>query len=792
MKPRFFLFPLLSLALSPSVIAADIIWKGTTDSTWTDGTNWLDGIAPAYGSDLSSDRLVIGNGTDFGAVYNPPGGETTTFGSGRGIIIGSTTQGPANLTVSSGTLKINGTGGDNPIMANGVSASVVINGGNLDISGHPVGFRLCGLGATGLTSELTISNGSFSSGTFDFFTAGTEGTSTVNLNSGGVLAVTRFLKGATATASTLNIDGGTLRARNTQTSPNLFLADLAGLQTIVKAGGVVIDSNTFDMTIAEVLEHDSLLDPLPDGGLTKNGAGTLSLSGANTFNGGLTVNAGTNLTPAFNRVTLNNDSAAGTGTITLADSYAEIRLFGTTGRSIANPIVISNTGDEKTLIFTQTGTATCSGPITINETTPDHFRVRVDSSTLTLSGKISGAGGINKYAGTSALQLTDSTNDFTGGARITAGTLDFASGALGTSGSIIMDGGFLRWGTGNTDDISGRIVMVDAKNAVFSTNGNDVTFATAIGNSSTGNFAKSTTSGTLTLNGTNTYTGTTSVGGGTLLVNGSLDAASAVTVTGGNLGGTGTIGGSVTIAASGSLAPGASAGTLTINGGLDISAMAGGAGKLKFELAALAGTNDQVTVGGALALGDLALDDLEVTNLGGLQAGTYTLVTSTGLTGTVDTTPAEIAAGFNGQLNINGNNLELVVTAASAGFAAWQSANSTAGGLGDDHDGDGVDNGTEWFLGGNNDTTGFTALPGVVNTLGTLSVTWVRHPDYPGFPGNYGTDFLVETSTSLATGSWVTAPQGTNPGEVEITGDNVKFTFPAGTKNFARLKITGP
>jgi hypothetical protein len=136
------------------------------------------------------------------------------------------------------------------------------------------------------------------------------------------------------------------------------------------------------------------------------------------------------------------------------------------------------------------------------------------------------------------------------------------------------------------------------------------------------------------------------------------------------------------------------------------------------------------------------------------------------------------------------DNVRLVATSAATGFAGWQAANGTSGAINGDHDNDGVPNGIEWFLGGNTDTTGFTALPGVSNTGGTLSVTWVRHPDYPDFPGNYGTDFVVETSATL-TGPWT---EESSPGNVTITGNDVTYTFPAplGAKNFARLKVTGP
>ena len=83
-------------------------------------------------------------------------------------------------------------------------------------------------------------------------------------------------------------------------------------------------------------------------------------------------------------------------------------------------------------------------------------------------------------------------------------------------------------------------------------------------------------------------------------------------------------------------------------------------------------------------------------------------------------------------------------------------------------------------------------VPGVVNNTGTLSITWVKSGAYTG---NYGIDFFVETSSTLATGSWTAIAASGTPSianTVYINGNNVTYTFPAGTKNFARLKVTGP
>jgi autotransporter-associated beta strand protein len=73
--------------------------------------------------------------------------------------------------------------------------------------------------------------------------------------------------------------------------------------------------------------------------MTKNTAGTVTLSGANTFNGGLTIKAGTVLGTT-------SASAFGAGNITLGDSAggsnSATLLVGTTGLTIANPIVLAS------------------------------------------------------------------------------------------------------------------------------------------------------------------------------------------------------------------------------------------------------------------------------------------------------------------------------------------------------------------------------------------------------------------------------------------------------------------
>ena len=127
--------------------------------------------------------------------------------------------------------------------------------------------------------------------------------------------------------------------------------------------------------------------------------------------------------------------------------------------------------------------------------------------------------------------------------------------------------------------------------------------------------------GTLTLTGICTNTGTTTISNGTLQVNGSL-YTNTVTVAGGTLAGVGVINGPVSVLAGGTISPGtnnATAGTLTVSNNLTLAA----GSVSSFGL----GTNsDRIVVKGNLALGGT----LNVTNFGGLVAGTNTLFTYTG------------------------------------------------------------------------------------------------------------------------------------------------------------------
>jgi hypothetical protein len=130
-----------------------------------------------------------------------------------------------------------------------------------------------------------------------------------------------------------------------------------------------------------------------------------------------------------------------------------------------------------------------------------------------------------------------------------------------------------------------------------------------------------------------------------------------------------------------------------------------------------------------------------------------------------------------------------IIASASGSYATWATTNGATGQtMEQDHDHDGVPNGIEYFLGGSANTTGVTALPGVVKAVdGKLSVTWTKSAD---FTGAYGTSYVIQTSDSL-TGTWDNEPA--TGGDVTLSGNDVVYTFPSSgpARKFVRLKVMG-
>ena len=133
---------------------------------------------------------------------------------------------------------------------------------------------------------------------------------TLNLN-GGVLTVREIISSNDAGNARVNFNGGLLRA--TGNTANLVGLGGANQRAQIRNGGARVDTNGFNVTIPEAIQHSDLAgDNAIDGGLTKVGIGTLTLTGANAYTGGTTISAGTlNVTTA---------ATLGSGGVTVADN----------------------------------------------------------------------------------------------------------------------------------------------------------------------------------------------------------------------------------------------------------------------------------------------------------------------------------------------------------------------------------------------------------------------------------------------------------------------------------------
>jgi uncharacterized repeat protein (TIGR02543 family) len=487
---------------------------------------------------------------------------------------------------------------------------------------------------------------------------------------------------------------------------------------------------------------------------TQTAGGTQTWATAANWQG-VSIPPGTGSTASYGMTVNFTANLAGNQTVGMAAT----RSFGGTLNvgTATNAYNFSNNTSVFRANSTNTGTATLnlSGG---NNTIQGTINLQVDGLV------------INNNATTGGVNLLRTLNNSTGvGTRSITVTLNAVEGATGV----------ITFGTANTDTRQGFEKLVVNQHAIFNNNGTvsgGLADDRALGRTLASYLADAITlnGGTMQLAGNNIYNISVNRGitlgelGGTLrgLTDQRHWTVDSIITGSGSL----TVGRPMVVGASGNVTLNAAntylgdtnvlGGTLIVTGGNAIPDTS----SLKITTGGLVDSNETTE-----AVSALFFDGVQQAN------GTW------GATGSG-------AANINDTFFTGSGVINVVPYVAPSGFATWQAANSTTGGLNEDHDNDGVANGVEWFLGGNADTTGFTPLPGITNTAGTLTVTWTQSADYPG---TYGTDFRLETSATLAN-PWTPATEGIGAGFVEINGNDVKFTFPAGVKNFARLVVTGP
>ena len=297
------------------------------------GSNSNQGLFVGYNANdtglytLTGGSLVLNNQSSVGAfgsgTFNQSGGTVAVNGNGLFLGLYSGGSGTYNL---SGTGSLSGAavivGGD---QGNG-TGFLHQTGGTINLSFLQIGQNAQG----GAMGTYTLDAGTATAGTVSVG-VNTSSTGTVNLNGGTLTAGTVVGQAGT---STFRFNGGTLQASGNSTT---FVSGLTN--AYVEAGGAVINTNGFNVTVAQTLLHDTALGTT-DGGLTKSGTGILTLSAANTYTGTTTVSAGT--------LAISGNGGLGKGNVTVA---ANATLTLATGVTAAHN---ASTGTTLTLAATST------------------------------------------------------------------------------------------------------------------------------------------------------------------------------------------------------------------------------------------------------------------------------------------------------------------------------------------------------------------------------------------------------------------------------------------------------
>ena len=379
-----------------------------------------------------------------------------------------------------------------------------VSGGSLVVTGSLASSAISLASGTGLT---------FGSAADTSYAGAISGDGSLTKAGSGILTVT----GVNTSTGATNVSQGTLVVGATNalssnsavtvacgatldlTSNNQRIAGLSGGGTVALGAATLTvntatdTANTFDGTISG------------SGGLTKTGAGTLTLSGNNTYTGatvivagiltlggssasssmavssGATLNFAPSTTVAYaggitgsghvtktgnSRLTLSGDNSGFTGDLTLVAGTVSIGSANNLGASAAS------------LIF-DGGTLAASAAVTIEQPT----KVNSGGGTLdnagnavTLSGSLSGSGNLTlSGSGTDTLSATFNGSTYTGTLRVNSatlylvdgetlsGTLDVASGAslsgVGMVGNLNMSGTISPGNSSGTLTVSGNYVQ---------------------------------------------------------------------------------------------------------------------------------------------------------------------------------------------------------------------------------------------------------------------------------------------------------------------------------------------
>jgi autotransporter-associated beta strand protein len=649
---------LTALAMAGRVKAAEKYWRiDGTSASWT-SSSW---------GTSSGGPFSVGWTAGDNAIFNTPSTTSNLITYVTATAIGNVTVNANTFVTAAGTLSTGGT----------ISTFTVADGVTLTWTNQTfpttagTGFIKAGNGTWNMSSEGGAYPGPFSlnAGTMVVTKKNSFGAGTLNINSGTIQS-----SGSSAFAPTLLNIGGDFTFTGTG-DDTWAVATSLGIAT----RNITNNTTSGSRMLIGVISGSAGV------GLNfwGSGGGTINIGNAgNTFTGPININGA--------EVQFQNDGSF--GAVPGSPTAGRIVIDGgrmtsadTNGNAVAytlnsnRGIQVGSTAGTSISVKSATGSLTYNG-IIADKPASTGILVKQGAGILSLGGVSTYSG--NTFINNGTVLLT------TGDNRLPTGTaLNLGQSASANLGVLDLNGhnqeiAGLNSVTGTNASVSLKNTVTNSTTAATLTLSGSGTYAYGDGSPTNSGIITGpiglikTGSGTQTLGDNNNYTGNTTVNAGTLALSGAgsinktpvitvaagatMDASGradgTLTLSGGQtLNGFGTVKGMLTVASLATVAPGSAAvlGVLTVTS----SATLGGTNVMKLDKTS--GTNDVLSVSGALTYGGT----LNVTNLSGtLAAGdSFKLFNASGYAGFFSTTnlPAlsngllwDTSALANGRLNV--------------------------------------------------------------------------------------------------------------------------------------------
>lgn len=443
-----------SLAVSFQARAATATWNGAVSGVWdTTTANWT-GTTFASGDDAvftgtPANNVTAATGLTMGSITLNSGFTGSVALTGNNTVNGAT-------TISGGTLVVNqpGTAVGTVTATNLGTSAVTINSGGLlyvDDEGTgttaserilALGNTISGAGTLQARASSIMTNG-WSSANFTGNLSGFTGTLNIvagsTINRGKVKFTAASQAAVLSSSATVNIANGA-QLYLTQAYNYGFGIHLNGGIGGENNGSLRLDNASLDVTGGLTLHADSIISGAgkisgaigQSGGtyrLTKVGNNTTVLTGANTYGGGTTINAGT--------LSVGNNTALGSGAVTIGGG----NLSDTTGVTLANNFTLNN----GTTFTAGSGSLALNGNITGSPNgswnlTPTNKITLGGTNNVTISSNF---GGFIVNAGAGGVEISGSTTVSGNVANQQSGYLSMAGAATLTvksGGSLAING----------------------------------------------------------------------------------------------------------------------------------------------------------------------------------------------------------------------------------------------------------------------------------------------------------------------------------------------------------------